>query len=102
MKQNPCRYCVTSTVIKGKHYPSYKEPCRDCENLKKHREYLESNRKFRRGEQIKDIEELLETEWLIFHETTRNVEVFKSMQLRTVLSFIQSGYLFKAVRKEGD
>ena len=102
MKQNPCGYCGISTVIKGKHYPSYKEPCRDCESLKKHREYLESNRKFERGEQIKDIEELLETEWLIFHGTTKNVEVFKSMQLRTVLNFIQSGCLYKAVRKEGD
>ena len=57
MKQNPCRYCALSTEIDGKYYSSHLEQCRDCENLKKHKEYLEARRKFVEGEPITDLSE---------------------------------------------
>lgn len=63
MKQNPCRYCALSYEYKGKHYQGSKE-CRQCENIKKHKEYLKSQRKFEIGEPIKTLDELLEQEWL--------------------------------------
>ena len=61
MKQNPCRYCALSRIHRnGKHYPGYVFECGHCENLEKHKEYLEKHRKFKVGEPITSIETLLE------------------------------------------
>ena len=50
MKQNPCRYCALSRMNRnGKHYPGYVFECGHCENLKKHKQYLEKHRKFEVG-----------------------------------------------------
>lgn len=100
MKVNPCRYCALSVEFKGKHHPSWKKECGGCDNLKKHKEYLQSQRMFEKGEQITDISELLKEEWLIFGEMTKHIEAFKSMPLRIVIDFINRGVIYKAVRKE--
>lgn len=52
MKRNPCRYCILGQELRGKYYPKYSTECGSCENLKKHREYLEKHRKFFEGEPI--------------------------------------------------
>ena len=102
MKQNPCRYCALSTEISGKYYSSHLEQCRDCENLKKHKEYLKSQRKFVEGDPITDLSELLEQEWVMWYHQTKHIEVFKSMQIRIVLRWLEIGAFRKAVRKESE
>ena len=100
MKQNPCRYCALSTEIYGKFYSSHLEKCRECENLKKHREYLKSHRKFVEGEPITDLNELLQQEWVMWYHQTKHIEVFKSMQIRIVLHWLEFGAFRKAEKKE--
>ena len=102
MKQNPCRYCALSTEISGKYYSSHLEQCRDCENLKKHKEYLKSQRKFVEGDPITDLSELLEQEWVMWFHNTKHIEVFKSMQIRIVLRWLEMGAFRKAIRKESE
>lgn len=102
MKQNPCRYCALSTEIFGKHYSSHLEQCRDCENLKKHKEYLKARRKFVEGEPITDLTELLQQEWVMWYHQTKHIEVFKSIQIRIVLRWLEMGAFRKAIRKESE
>ena len=102
MKQNPCRFCALSTEVFGKHYSSHLEQCRECENLKKHREYLKAHRKFVEGEPITDLTELLQQEWVMWYHRTKHIEVFKSMQIRIVLRWLEMGAFRKAIRKESE
>ena len=102
MKQNPCRYCALSTEIFGKHYSSYLEQCRDCENLKKHKEYLKTHRKFVEGEPITDLTELLQQEWVMWYHRPKHIEVIKHTQLSTVLKLLEIGAFRKAIRKESE
>lgn len=102
MRQNPCRYCALSVETRYGHRPSYFNNCLDCENRKKHEEYLKSQRKFIEGEPITDLTELLQQEWVMWHHRAKHIEVFKSMQLRGVLWFLEIGAFRKAVRKESE
>lgn len=102
MKQNPCRYCALSTEVYGKYYSSHLEQCRDCENLKKHKEYLKSQRKFVEGEPITDLNELLQQEWVMWYHQTKHIEVFKSMPLRIILQWLEIGAFRKTIRKESE
>ena len=102
MKQNPCRFCALSTEVFGKHYSSHLEQCRECENLKKHREYLKAHRKFVEGEPITDLTELLQQEWVMWYHRTKHIEVFKSMQIRIALRWLEMGAFRKAIRKESE
>lgn len=102
MKQNPCRYCALSTEVYGKYYSSHLEQCRDCENLKKHKEYLKAHRKFVEGETITDLNELLQQEWVMWYHQTKHIEVFKSIQIRIVLRWLEMGAFRKAIRKESE
>lgn len=103
MKQNPCRYCALSTEYKGRHSPSWKKECGECKPYQKHKDYLQSQRKFTEGEQITTIEELLKQEWVItHHKYTKHIKVIKNMQLTTVLIWLERGYFNKAIRKESE
>ena len=102
MKQNPCRYCALSTEVYGKYYSSHLEQCRDCENLKKHKEYLKTHRKFIEGDPITDLNELLQQEWVMWYHQTKHIEVIKSMPLRGVLRRLEMGAFRKAIRKESE
>ena len=100
MKQNPCRYCALSDEYDGKHIPSSDIKCAGCKNLKKHREYLKAHRKFIEGEPITDLTELLQQEWVMWYHQTKHIEVIKSMQLRLVLRWIETGAFKKAIKRE--
>lgn len=100
MKHNPCRYCGTAHVYKKKHLPSFADECRSCKKRKEHEEYLKSERKFESGEPITDLQTLLSQEWVIWFGQTKNVEIFRSMTVRTVEMFLKSGAFKKAIRKE--
>lgn len=101
MKQNPCRYCALAYEYKGKHKPRYAEPCRQCENIKKHKEYLESQRKFEIGEPIKSLQELMEQTYIYCGRTDvpKHIEVIKSWQFRIVMKTLEAGHFYKAIRK---
>lgn len=104
MKQNPCRYCALNWEYKGKHYPSYELPCAECENIKKHKEYLKSKRKFEIGQVISDFEELMKQEYVFvgMAETPNHIEVIKSWQVRSVLGILDNKHFYKAIRKESE
>lgn len=99
MKQNPCRYCALSTEYKGRHSPLWKKECWECEPYQKHKEYLQSQRKFTEGEQITTLEELLKQEWVMRHQTTKHIEVIKHTQLANVLNWIERVAFHKAIKK---
>ena len=98
LKQNPCRYCANHFEYKGKHTSGW-ECQSDCKYIKEHKEYLLSKRKFTEGEQIHTLDELLKQEWVMWYHSTKHIEVIKSNQLRTVLSWLEHGALHKAIRK---
>lgn len=100
LKQNPCRYCALACEYKGKHSPSYENKCYECENRKSHNEYLKSQRMFEEGETITLLDELLRQEWVMWYHQTKHIEVFKSMQIRAVLKFLENGAFKEAIRKE--
>lgn len=100
MKQNPCRYCALSLSINGKHYPRLNKECEKCENIKKHKAYLLSRRKFVEGEPITSLDDLMQQEWVMWYHSTKHIEVFKHMQLTSVLLFLKNGAFRKAIRKE--
>lgn len=102
MKQNPCRYCILSQEYKGRHGQSYKPECEECENKKKHEEYLKKQRIFIVGERIFSVDELLNEEWLMLGGYPKHREVFKSMPLRVVLVFLNGTGIYKAIRKESE
>ncbi len=99
MKSNPCRRCDKAFVWKNRHMPTYKDECFQCEKLIAHKQYLETQRKYTAGEPIKDIEELLEQEFVMWYRTIRHIEVIKHTQLSCVLKWIDGGVLRKAVKK---
>lgn len=100
MKQNPCRYCALAYVHKGRHSPGWDGKCKECQNIKRHREYLKSQRKFIEGELITTLEELLKQEWVMWYHQTKHIEAIKSTPIRTVLKWIAAGAFRKAIRKE--
>ena len=101
MKQNPCRYCDLSDYV-GRYVPNNDIKCAGCKNLKKHKEYLKAHRKFIEGEPITDLTELLQQEWVMWYHRTKHIEVFKSMQIRIVLRWLEIGAFRKAIRKESE
>lgn len=102
MKQNPCRYCALAYVRNGIHSPSWNDKCRECENIKKHKKYLESQRMFFEGEPITTLEELLKQEWVMWYHNSRHIEAIKSTPIRIVLEWIEIGAFHKAIRKESE
>ena len=102
MKQNPCRYCALSDEYEGRYFPSNDIKCVGCKNLKEHKKYLKAHRKFIEGELITELSELLEQEWVMWYHQTKHIEVFKSMQIRSVLRWLEIGAFRKAIRKESE
>lgn len=101
MKQNPCRYCALSYERNGKHYRSYRNECYECENFRKHQEYLKSKRKFLVGEKITSFQELMEQTWIFWgnRDKSMHIEVVKSLQLRIVINNLEKGKFYRAIRK---
>lgn len=104
MKQNPCRYCSSAMEYKGKHFPTHKMECHDCEYVKSHREYLKSQRKFEIGQYISDFKELMEQEYVYvgMADTPNHIEVVKSWQVRIVLGILDNKHFYRAIRKESE
>lgn len=104
MKQNPCRYCALSYERKGRHQESYRDECIRCEYLKKHKEYLKSQRKFEIGDKITGFSELMSQTWVFcgYAQRPMHIEALKCWQMRIVLKCLENGELYKAIRKESE
>lgn len=101
MRRNPCKGCEYATVWKNKYYHSWlKLECRVCEKYKAHEEYLESQRKYRQGDIITDINELSRQTFVYFHGRIKHIEVIRSNAWRTVDGWLKNGVLRYAIRKE--
>lgn len=101
--RNPCRYCSSSFYDErtGHRISSLVKPeCVQCVLKNEHKQYLDSKRKFKPGEPIKDLNTLLEQTWIIFGNQTRHIEVIKSMQFRTVLQLLNVGIFRLALNNE--
>lgn len=101
--RNPCRYCSSSFYDERTGHrisSSFKPECIQCVWKNEHKQYLETKRKFKPGETIKDLNTLLEQTWVIFCNQTRHIEVIKSMQFRTVLQFLNAGRFRFALNNE--
>lgn len=100
--RNPCRNCAKAFYDKrtGRRIMSLKEECDSCERIKEHKQYLLSKRKYKPGELIKDLGTLLEQEYVILGTSTRHIEAIKSMPCRTILKFIDLGWIRYAVKND--
>lgn len=103
MKTNPCRYCALAIEHKGRHYRNrFKEECWQCENWKRHEEYLKSQRIFLQGEQIRRMDVLLKQEWIMWGGTPKHIKIIKNLQFGTVLFLLKNGRFYKTIRKESE
>ena len=103
LSRNPCRFCVLAYEYNGRHIPSFTNvECQTCKNKEDHRAYLESKRMFTPEKPITTMEELLKQTWVIWHGSTKHIEMFRSMPVRTVEMFLNNGAFRKAIRKEND
>lgn len=100
LSRNPCRYCVVAIEYKGRHSPSFTIECQTCKNREEHIAYLDSQRKFIPGEPITTWDELFKQTWVIWHGSTKHIEMFRSMSVRTVEMFLRNGAFREAIRKE--
>ncbi|MBR2388239.1 MAG: hypothetical protein IKB02_05670 [Clostridia bacterium] len=59
-------------------------------------------RKYRKGEKITSLDELMKQEFVYFHDKILNYGFFGSWQIRLVKFYIQKGMLFYAEKAEND
>jgi hypothetical protein len=70
------------------------------ELISKHREELEKRRMFSQGEPITTMEDLLKETWVIVYGRTWHIKAILNWQTKIILSDLEKGYIYKAVRKE--
>ena len=58
------------------------------------------NSKYKRGEVITDIKNLLEQKVIIWNNITKNIEILKSLPLRVVLDSLEHKCFYYAIPKE--
>ena len=58
-------------------------------------------RKYRKGEQIKSLDELCKQEFIYFFDKITHKGWFQSWQIKLALQYIERGYLYTAI-KVGD
>lgn len=74
--------------------------CQDCEKMKRYNASLERKRKFKSGDTINSLDELLAQEWVMSNDRPKHIKAVTNMQLATVLMWIERKYFRKAIRKE--
>ena len=99
MRPNPCYDCDKSVVWQNRHYPKHMSFCKSCKKRMKYEADLQSKRKYEAGDLIVSLDELLKQKWVIWNGSTKNIEIVKSLQLRTVLQLLERGMFKKAIRK---
>lgn len=114
---NKCEYASTYKYPSGRinYHPGFYKfvngklncdtPCRDCEKHKKYNEYLESRRRYVKGEPVKSVNEYLKLkhngETLFYwRDSIRHFGWLESLQFRVLANSIENGCLYKAVLKQ--
>ena len=96
----PCKKCEKTTSVGKFNYP-----CNDkfnCEKYLKYEKYLESKRKYIKGESIKTFDELLNQEFVYIYGGIRHIAFVKSQQLNCLYNQLKQGRIYKAVMKVGE
>ena len=101
MTRNPCRGCKDAFELNGRYYNSLNYNCAVCEKLKSHTKYLESKRKYEKGELITSLDELISQEIVMWGNKPTHEGFYKSLQLRVVIDGLKNGWFRYAVRKRG-
>ena len=99
MRPNPCYDCDKSVVWQNRHYTKHMSFCKSCKKRMKYEADLQSKRKYEAGDPIVSLDELIKQKWVIWNGSTKNIEIVKSLQLRTVLQLLERGMFKKAIRK---
>lgn len=112
--QKPCNKCEFSGTYPISNnridhycakYFSNQAKRNQCEKYAKYDEYLESRRQYCQGEPIKSIEEYLALKasgesLFYFRDSIRHYKVIESLQFRVFVSFLNHGYICKAIKKQ--
>jgi len=112
--QKPCNKCKCAYSYKtpsgqtrydSSNWGIVGEVCRECEKRKKYDEYLESRRQYRQGEPIKSVDEYFHLKengesLFYFRDAIRHYGWIESMQFRAFISFLNHGYICRAVKKQ--
>lgn len=64
-----------------------------------HEQKLEKRRKYRKGEAIASLEELLQQDFVYVFGRIKHIEYVKSLQLRFILDLIENKRIWKAIKK---
>ena len=67
--------------------------------IEKHEQKLEKRRKYRQGEAIASIDELLQQEFVCVFGGIKHIEFVKSLQFRTILDLIERKHIWEAIKK---
>ena len=81
------------------------EQCYNCEKHKKYERYLESQRQYRIGVAVKNVEEYFSLikngeSFFYWRGAIRHYKVLECLQFRTFVDLINNGYICRAVKKE--
>lgn len=99
--RNPCYKCENAFLYRGRYSRNCKTVCQYCKKYDEHKNYLKSKQKYKIGEKITTLEELMKQDFVYFCGGIKHIEVIKSMQYRGIIRFIQDGCFYKAIKKEG-
>lgn len=104
-RENPCKKCTFGLGKQGstKYFPGCgMKKYRECVSYKEHEKYLESRRKYRMGDTITSLDDLMKCKFVYWHGRITHIEWIASMQLRVVILTLNSHGFRKAIRKERD
>lgn len=102
-----CSVCKrTILLINGweVHQKSYICPkcLSDTEKLQEYYNKLEKKRRYRKGDRITSIDELLSQEFVYWNNKITHKGWFGSWQLRMTANAIKNGSIYKAIKKESE
>mgnify|MGYP005894127827 CR=1 FL=1 len=102
MSKNPCTNCNNAFEYYSRHFPNRRtcRECKCCEKRSHYEEYLKSRRKYEVGDPIKNIDELLKQDVVMFCGRTKNIAFIKNFQLQFILNCLSTGRICKAVKKK--
>jgi len=107
---NKCEYAYSYQYKSGnvryyaRDFGEKAKICRECEKYKKYNEYLESRRRYYKGEPIKSVEEYLalkakgETMFYL-RDAIRHYGWIESLQFHTFMGFMNHGTICRANKK---
>lgn len=105
--ERKCSVCHKSKPIYEKWQAKQKSfICNDCSldeyKLSEHFKNLEKERKYKKGEKITSLDELMKQEFVYWNNKITHKGWFMSWMLRMADNAIKNGIIYKAIKKEGE